>query len=350
MVPVQVQKDSTYYLKQVLKPYPDIYRDYFSGPCKARYADYYYLSFDCKSQTLNTTSYYWSRKVPDSAPLGTGRTIIWLFGGSTMLNLTASDELTIANQLAKNLNKGRRDYVVVNFGMGGFGSTQEFIKFSDILRRVEQTELPDLVIFYDGYNDAAQAMTFGAGNLQEDITAKLRFMIEGNYDPLLAYFVSNKIAAHSEFWRINIAPLANRYFEQATINLRPPLDQDYEKAVAVYIRNTKLIRAISSEFGVRPVFVLQPMIFTKKSLTQFEESVLRDVVNVNGPHADYMRGFYQSVKIQMASYGEFIDLTNALDDRQETDFIDHGHTAPGTGIIIGKALYDALVSKHWGID
>ena len=348
-LPLQVQRDSTYYLKEVLKPYPDIYRDYFSGPCRARYADYYYLSFDCKSETLNTTSYYWSRKVPDSAPLGTGRTIIWLFGGSTMLNLTASDELTIANQLAKNLNKKRHDYVVVNFGMGGFGSTQEFIKFSDLLRRVEQSELPDLVVFYDGYNDAAQAMTFGAGNLQEDITAKLKFMIEGNYDPLLVYFVSNKIAAHSEFWRINIAPLANRYFERTTINMRPPEDKDYEKAVAVYIRNTKLIRAISSEFGVRPVFVLQPMIFTKKSLTAFEESVLRDVVNINGPHADYMRGFYQSVKNHMVGDSDFIDLTNVLDDRQETDFIDHGHTAPGTGIIIGKALYGALMRKPWGI-
>lgn len=266
-----------------------------------------------------------------------------------MLNLTASDELTIANQLAKNLNKGKHEYVVINFGMGGFGSTQEFIKFSDLLRRVEQSELPDLVVFYDGYNDAAQAMTFGAGNLQEDITAKLKFMIEGNYDPLLVYFVSNKIADHSEFWQINIAPLANRYFERTTISSRPPVDQDYEKAVAVYVRNTKLIRAISGEFGVRPAFVLQPMIFTKKSLTPFEKSVLRDVVNVDGPHADYMRGFYQSVKIHMASYGDFIDLTNALDDSRETDFIDHGHTAPGTGIIIGKALYGALMKKPWGI-
>jgi hypothetical protein len=200
--PVLAPKDSTYYLKRVLKNYPNIYRDYFSGPCKARYVDYYYFSFDCKSETLNTTPYYWSRRVPDSAPLDSGKKIIWLFGGSTMLNLTASDELTIANQLAKNLNKSRYDYVVINFGMGGFGSTQEFIKFSDLIRRVKETELPDVVIFYDGYNDAGQSMTFGAGNLQHDITAKIRFMIEGNYDPLFAYFVSNKIATQSEFWRM----------------------------------------------------------------------------------------------------------------------------------------------------
>jgi hypothetical protein len=124
---------------------------------------------------------------------------------------------------------------------------------------------------------------------------------------------------------------------------------DYEKAVDVYIRNTKLIRAISKEFGVRPVFVLQPMIFTKKVLTAFEESVLRDVVEVNKPHADYMKGFYRAVKMHMANYGDFIDLTNVLDGSGETDFIDHGHTGPASGIIIGKALYDALVSKHWGI-
>lgn len=160
-------KTSTYYLNQILADYPSLKRDHFGEPCRARYNDYYYLSYECQSETLNATSYYWSRNVPDSAPMDGGQRIIWLFGGSTMLNLTASDELTIANQLAKNFNRGGPYVTVVNFGMGGFGSTQEFVKFSDLIRRVRQEEIPDIAIFYDGYNDAAQAMTFGAGNLQE---------------------------------------------------------------------------------------------------------------------------------------------------------------------------------------
>jgi hypothetical protein len=339
-------RDSNYYLKKVLADYPAIKRDYFNGPCKGRYTDYYYLAFECESETINTTPYYWSRAVPDSAPLGKGKRIIWLFGGSTMLNMTASDELTIANQLAKHLNKTGPHVTVLNFGMGGFGSTQEEIKFVDLIRRVKVDERPDLAVFYDGYNDSAQSMTFGAGNLQEDITAKVKFMIEGNYDPLLVYFLSNKVARHSNFWRINISPLVNQYFVQSIVDMRPKPDHDFEKAVQMYVTNTRIIRGVSREFNVKPIFVLQPMIFTKKYLTPFEEDVLKDVVDNNKPHADYMRGYYESVRLRMAKYNDFVDLTHVLDDRDEDDFIDHGHTAPKSCAVIGTALYESLITQY----
>ena len=171
-------------------------------------------------------------------------------------------------------------------------------------------------------------------------------MIEGNYDPLLLYFISNKIAAYSHFWRSNVSPLANRYFTDSVIKMRPPPDPDYEKAVQVYLKNTKLIRAVSREFNIRPLFVLQPMIFTKNNLTPFEAEVLKEVVNINKPHADYMRAFYRTVKTRMAQRADFVDLTAILDDRREIDCIDHGHTGPATGIVIGKAMYDALAVKH----
>jgi hypothetical protein len=339
-------RDSTYYLKNVLTPYPAIKRDYYNGSCRSRYSDYYYFAFECKSETINTTPYYWSRAVPDSAPLGEGQWIIWLFGGSTMFNMTASDELTIANQLAKHLNRTGRHATVINFGMGGFSSTQEEIKFADLIRRVQVHERPDIVVFYDGYNDAAQSMTFGAGNLQEDITAKVKFMIEGNYDPLLFYFVSNQVARHSNFWRLNVSPLVDHYLFRSIVKMRPQPDPDFEKAVQLYMTNTRIIRGVSREFNVKPIFALQPMIFTKQPLTRFEQDVLKDVVEINRPHADYMRGYYQSVQRQMAKDEDFIDLTHVLDSRNEDDFIDHGHTAPETGVVIGASLHKALIKRY----
>jgi hypothetical protein len=153
------KSDSSYYRKKVMEKYPQFSKDYFSLLCQAKYRDYYYISAKFKSTTINSTDYYDARRNPDSAPLGSTKQIVWMFGGSTMLNLTAPDDLTISNQVAKILNQNDDKVTVVNFGMQSFTSSQELIKLADLLRRVPVISRPKVAIFYDGYNDAALSFT-----------------------------------------------------------------------------------------------------------------------------------------------------------------------------------------------
>ncbi len=340
-------RNSVYYLRQILSPYPDLSADYFrlDEICKRHYYDYYLISFDCRSKTLNTTDYYSSRRVPDSEAIGSVRPIIWIFGGSTMLNLTSPDELTIANHIAKTWKAAGRPVTVVNFGMGAFSAAQERVKFEDIVARVPANERPDLAIFYDGFNDAGDSYTFGPGNFQEDLNAKVRFLVEGHGDWLWPLLLSSYLEKYSHFWKGYVAPGIATTFTKHVLEARGQTFTDYAKAVGYYEQNAKLIRAAAAQFGAQTLFALQPMIFTKEPRTAFEGEVMRDVVEQNRQHLEYMRSWYREAQRVLSGYEDFVDLSGLLSGRESDDFFDHGHTGPATSEPIGRALGEVSLKR-----
>ena len=91
------------------------------------YFDYWlFAAAPFRSSTINFTDYYSSRRVPASVPAGEGDATVWFFGGSTMQNVDAPDELTIANSAAIVLTNAGVRATVVNFGAGSFNTSLEF--------------------------------------------------------------------------------------------------------------------------------------------------------------------------------------------------------------------------------
>ena len=67
---------------------------------------------------------------------------------------------------------------VENFGAATFQSSLELVKFMTLAARVPAERLPGVVVFYDGYNDANHGYYFGAGNMQNDLSAKLAALVQ----------------------------------------------------------------------------------------------------------------------------------------------------------------------------
>lgn len=83
---------------------------------------------------------------------------VWMLGGSTVFGYGAPDGETIPSHLAPLLaDRLQRPVKVRNLGQGGYVSFQEGAL---LLVELARGEAPDLVIFYDGYNDAVAAKTF----------------------------------------------------------------------------------------------------------------------------------------------------------------------------------------------
>ncbi len=97
---------------------------------------------------------------------------VFVFGGSTMFGDNARDDYTIASLLAKRLAAQARPPVVVsNFGQEGYNNTQEALLLAEQLR---QGNIPDVVIFYDGINEAATAFENRTPGWTFDETARGR--------------------------------------------------------------------------------------------------------------------------------------------------------------------------------
>ena len=64
--------------------------------------------------------------------------------------------------------------------------------------RVPAERLPQVVVFYDGYDDANHGYYFGAGNMQNDLSAKLAALVE-HEEGSLCSMGRHRPAADSEF-------------------------------------------------------------------------------------------------------------------------------------------------------
>ncbi len=306
-----------------------------------QYYDYHlYANAPHKSKAATFTEYFSSRNVPGSYPLGTGDIIIWLFGGSTMQNLETIDKFTIANSIANNLKKQNIKATVFNFGVGAFQSSLESIKFQDLLRRTDRAQKPDFVIFYDGFNDAYYSYLAGPGNIQNDLSGKMDALVSGKNLKLFIYSFSNILSQFSILWRDHM-----KLRIEWSFFCKPRVHEDKEdlaKGTKMYLLNTRMIRAICKDLDIKPIFILQPMIYTKKNLTRFENSVKE---SLDQKHVKFMEDFYGLTREKMRAYDDFIDLSGILDNSKRNDFTDLGHTGPYTGIDIGANIAKIVVSQ-----
>lgn len=298
------------------------------------YRDYYLYSPEpATSQTINFTSYYGARMAPASVDRARAQEVVWTFGGSTMQNLEADDELTLANQIAVELNRRAIPTHLHNFGVGAFQSSLELIKFQDLLRRVPSEERPSTAIFYDGFNEMLFAYLYGAGRFQEDTAGKLQDLIERRYPRLALYAISEWLAGRSVFWANYMrARVETRlYSHHAPDDSRENLD----RAVALYASNVRMAKGICREFGVRCHFFLQPLVLTKTPLSAVETRVLQ---NLDQTAVRFGKAFYERAAAALRQEPTWHDLSTVLNERPESDFFDYGHTSPFSGTIIGKAI------------
>jgi hypothetical protein len=319
-------------------------------PAPKYYDEFVYAAAPVSTDHINFTDYYSARWTPDSVPLAEAENIIWTFGGSTMENTETTDSLTIANIWARIFNDSLGPSHVKNFGAGGFFTSYELIKFQRLLREVPESELPDIVIFYDGFNDALNGFQYGPGRPQTDLSLKFQALVEHHDVTMAIYAISRTVTRYSRLWERTGA----RLVDYLLFPFPEPSTEaaNLDGAVRVYISNVKMIQATCQVFEIYCFFILQPLIVTKKPLSQVELEVLNGLEAHPrfGPEGTrFIRDFYRRVIEEFADNDSFIDASHILDGRAEADFYDLGHVGALRPPVIaektGRLLLDRLLSS-----
>jgi len=304
-----------------------------------KYYDYFlYSPPPCDTATLNVSDFFSSRETPASRPVGTADLTVWIFGGSTMQEYQTTDERTIANAIAKSIAAAGIGVRVENFGVPSFQSSLELVKFVNMAARAPADRLPDVVVFYDGFNDTNLGYYFGAGSMQGDLSSKLAALVEQKGATLFLY-ASLGLGNYSAFWsryvrrRLDLALF--RYHEQ-------PDERNLRRAVEIYVRNTGIASGICAAIQARCFFVLQPLIATKTPLGSIEEQVIADT---EPSLIEFVRRFYQATANQMRSSAEFIDASAVLNDHPENFFWDLGHVSAFGAPMIGEFIATEILAR-----
>jgi lysophospholipase L1-like esterase len=191
-------------------------------------------------------------RAASSAECQAGSYEILVFGGSAVWGWAAPDRSTIPWLLSDELARRHdRPICVRNLGQNAYVSTQELI---GLIRHLQQGPVPDLVIFYDGWNDLNQFVRSGrqGGHAQVDrIAARFEEVDRGPLRELLS--------------TTNAAELIARVTRRRPESAFPTLGVQQEGVpgavraiVGTYMTNYAIVEALATGLDFQFVFFWQP--------------------------------------------------------------------------------------------
>lgn len=262
----------------------------------------------------------------DGAPDSSGKTVVRFFGGSTMWGEGSDDHHTIPALF----NKLNPEFKVFNHGQLAYNTRQELEALISVYSRDEQT---DLVIFYDGVNDAA----FLCPEVIKELPAhrlvpmyRDKLYVSGTKmlkDVLKKIFIEDILAVIQKLSAGTTAqgPL----YDCAT-------DQQKAEAIAeMMMKNWEMAQEIVTKRNGEFIAVLQPAAFIGKPRTDHLE--LDEELRSN---FELIYSLLQK-KIADRNHPWIIDLSRAFDNN-EYIFIDFCHVSPNGNEIIAQEISRAV--------
>ena len=241
---------------------------------------------------------------------------IWVFGGSAVWGVGAPDHETIPSHLAALLNgKLGIESNVRNLGRRGFVSTQEVIF---LMRELQAGRRPDVVVFYNGVNDAAAVSLwpeFPGAHVSFD-TVRDRFESTGEDDDIGWFARSTGLYKAS---RIVLDRVEDDPFERDGIIVYADRDTDStpnyrwlaERGIDLWLFNARVIDGLARTYGFIPLMAFQPGLWsTEKLLDPSEESLIVSEMEYAGLKT------IMTVRAEMAAV-----LDERLSDPQAPDWI-----------------------------
>lgn len=251
---------------------------------------------------------------------------VWIFGGSTMYGTGVPDWATLPSYLSRDLNVGRSDCIVVsNFGVEGYVTNQELIL---LMEQLKAGRRPNIVIFYDGLNDAGAAGPSSGPPKPHFYVEIVKARIEGS--------ISGRFDFLRDSYTLRVAgAILGSLFPRHSV--RSVLDELHPKAVATldnYQANLGVLKVLAKAYNFRIYCFWQPSLYYgHKPLVPFEQEL-----PVSDPWSRIVTAVYQEAETRAVNTEDFIFLGGIFDSVKEPVYVDQGHLGPRGNELAAQAV------------
>ncbi|WP_337175242.1 hypothetical protein [Paludisphaera sp.] len=263
-----------------------------------------------------------------------------LLGGSSLWGYGSRDDETIPSRLARIFHERGLDVEIRNLSQVAYVNTQEVVT---LVRELQAGYRPDVVLFYDGVNEATSALLEGRAG----VTMNERFRAS-EYTLLhapgrAATAAVGALVADSALRR-TAAAIARRLSggrEPApAVSTASPADLA-RRVIDVYEANLGVVEALAERHGFRVVFAWQPTLFDKAPPTPLERheaakyAWLAPILAATAAELDR--------RASITSRPDFLDLRGLFRETQELVFTDHCHVTEPANATIAERLAGPLL-------
>ncbi len=262
---------------------------------------------------------------------------VWVMGGSTVYGTLIPDWATLPSVLSRVLNTASRCVEVANLGVESYNTNQEVILLQEQLKA---GHVPDVVIFYDGFNDTNT--TFSPGGVQAHlgyVTTKRK--LEGGFASQLEFLVER-----SAVWRLVVEITKAWGQKKVTASYLEPTPQRVALTLDNYLENIKIAKKLGELYGFKLCAFWQPvMLFGDKPLVPYERELLLHEWGAGLPREGFAP-VYREAEQRAQRDRQFIFLGHIFDQADQPLYLDWVHLNPaGNDLVaqfIGAHLQDCL--------
>lgn len=265
---------------------------------------------------------------------------ILTLGGSALWGFGARDDRTIPSLLARALQDEGIVADIRNLAEIGYVNTQELVA---LIRELQSGYRPDLVLFYDGVNDATSALLEGAPALTTNERNRVREFNLLQSPGRMAAELSGALIRGSALQRVADS-IRLRLFGVHPVAIPSPSEDELDAlargVVEGYLANLDMIEALADRHGFRPVFIWQPVVFDKARQTDFEKEEAAKFAWTAPIFAKVADEIHQSQAL--GARPNFLDLGGVFGDSPDLMFIDYCHVTEEGNARIVRAIVERL--------
>ncbi len=272
---------------------------------------------DFESEWINNKSGIRKSYEPDTH--GQPPVVLQFFGGSTMWGTHQRDLHTIPSEVARLAEAHGIPVKVINYGQLGYMSIQEVALF---MENCVTGKVPDIAIFYDGFNDIAYTLEENEIRVDEPLVRLRSQMVEEVYrrdDP--STLITKFSAVHWLYHRWLTPGAAEAMQDQP---LHDP-EAYMPRLETWYFGNARLAHHLGSAYGARVFSFFQPHYAMKRrDPRELPPELFRKLSFDTKGEYEVFSIVTQLIRQRLPEY--MIDLSSALDDAKEpvmTDLVHH---------------------------
>jgi lysophospholipase L1-like esterase len=261
---------------------------------------------------------------------------VFLFGGSTMWGTGARDSGTIPSALSRIIasDSDVGPTTVVNMGESGYVSTQSVLRLELELRN---ENIPDIVILYDGINDVFSAYQNGEPGLpQNEMHRATEFNLLNDGKRMRELGLSDLLGR-------TVTAGVVRGIQSAISPPASPTPPRLDLAgdiVRLYRENLEIVKALSRHYGFRYEAYWQPVVFSRKNPSFYEQSQSDKQRIVRPLFVEaYSRVGQDSV---LRSNPQFHDMSDIFDKSNMPVYLDFCHISEAGNAIVAQRMYDDI--------
>lgn len=273
---------------------------------------------------------------------------IFCFGGSTLFCLGARDAATIPSILQRRLSENGLRVAITNHAQLGYNCSQDVLNLQGLLKR---GDVPDLAIFYNGFNDMFTAEWTGHVDvIRGEENRKAEFMLlAGNRRSALlraaaAAALPRTLRRLRDWagldWRTPLTRESHHPLADAAV---PALARD---TITIYTANVRIVRALAREYGFRVLFVWEPSLATKRAKSDHERRVESD----GALSLEMRRRIFCAVideyrlRAGLTGPADTLDLSALFDERADPVYIDFAHLTEAGNATVAEAMLPTVAA------